>query len=517
MKLKDFKKFRFIFLLICLLLAILIINPTFDTEGVVIKGIEANSSAADVGITFNEKVTLRSREVIKAINDVKINDIDDYSSTLTKIKNGEVLRVRTNKREYIFLKTDNTGLIVGEVPSSNIRKGLDLEGGTRALLRPVEPITDQDRKDIMDNMEFRLNTYGFSDIIIKSADDITTREKYIVVEAAGVTQKELKEKVTSQGKFEAKIGNETVFFGGEKDIIYVCRQSGTCSGIRSCDEAQEGYSCKFEFQIKLSDKAATKHAEVTKNIPVNMTTGKAYLTKTLDLYLDDKYIDNLLISSELKGKPITDILISGPGFGATQQEASDNALANMRVLQTVLISGSLPVKLEIERLDSISPTLGEAFIKNALYAGLFALLTVGVVIFIRYRRLKITLPIMFTIISEVLLTIGTAALLKINIDLAAIAGIIAAVGTGVDDQIVITDEVIKGGEAQYNWKEKIKKAFFIIFVAYAATVAAMIPLFWVGAGLLTGFAITTIIGVTVGVLITRPAYASIVESLMKED
>ena len=51
--------------------------------------------------------------------------------------------------------------------------------------------------------------------------------------------------------------------------------------------------------------------------------------------------------------------------------------------------------------------------------------------------------------------------------------------------------------------------------SFSTVVAAMIPLLWVGAGTLRGFAIVTIIGVTIGVFITRPAYARIVEVLLK--
>jgi len=65
-------------------------------------------------------------------------------------------------------------------------------------------------------------------------------------------------------------------------------------------------------------------------------------------------------------------------------------------------------------------------------------------------------------------------------------------------------------------KEQIKRAFFIIFVAYATGIASMIPLFWAGAGLFTGFAITTIIGISIGVFITRPAYSVIIEILLSD-
>ena len=87
-------------------------------------------------------------------------------------------------------------------------------------------------------------------------------------------------------------------------------------------------------------------------------------------------------------------------------------------------------------------------------------------------------------------------------------------GTGVNDQIVIIDESIS--HLNISLKERIKRAFFIVFVAYATMVAAMIPLFSAGAGLLTGFALVTIIGVTVGVFVTRPAFAEIVKRLLKE-
>jgi len=45
----------------------------------------------------------------------------------------------------------------------------------------------------------------------------------------------------------------------------------------------------------------------------------------------------------------------------------------------------------------------------------------------------------------------------------------------------------------------------------------MLPLLFAGAGLLKGFAIITIIGFSVGVFVTRPAFASIIEILLKEE
>jgi len=228
-------------------------------------------------------------------------------------------------------------------------------------------------------------------------------------------------------------------------------------------------------------------------------------------------VDELQIGSELKGSAVTQIAISGSGQGGTQQEAVDDALTNMRRLQTVLTTGSLPVKLEIVKTDAVSSTLGKEFTKNALLMAVLAIIAVSIVLGIAYRRFIIVTPIVLTMLAEVILVLGFAALIKWNIDMAAIAGIIVAVGTGVDDQIVITDETLHGeARSIYNWKQKLKNAFFIIMSAYATLVVAMIPLLRAGAGLLQGFAITTIAGVTFGVIFTRPAYAAIIEILVKE-
>ena len=189
----------------------------------------------------------------------------------------------------------------------------------------------------------------------------------------------------------------------------------------------------------------------------------------------------------------------------------------MAKLQTVLITGSLPFDLEIVKLDTISPVLGQNFTKNSFMVIMIALLGVALVIFIRYRSWKILIPMMVTSISEVVILLGFAGLMQWNLDMAAIAGIIAAVGTGVDDQIVIIDEIMKGKKDMHtNWKARMKRAFFIIFAAYATVVVSMIPLWNAGAGLLRGFALTTIVGVTIGVFITKYAFAAVAERLFKD-
>jgi preprotein translocase subunit SecD len=518
-----FKSWRVVLLLILIVLAIVTIQPQFGgTEGVSIRAVGKNSSAANGGLENpSAGLTPLSREIILSVNGEKISTQEDYFAVLKTFKEGQTVRLETNEKIYTLVAHGNVtkvdlGLKISDAPASNLRKGLDLEGGTRVLLKPESKVSSDDLELIISNLKERLNVFGLSDIIVRSASDLAGVD-FILIEIAGVTEDEVKELLGRQGKFEAKIGEETVFFGGKNDIPYVCR-TPDCSGIDSqqgCGLVGEGqYACGFFFSITLSNEAAQRHADITAALPLDPESGGQYLSEDLTLVLDDVEVDTLRIGSSLKGRATTSIQISGSGTGRTQEEALSNSLEEMKKLQTVIITGSLPVKLEIVKLDTVSPSLGQEFLDNILFVGLLVILAVIAVVMLRYRKLKIAIPMVFTLLAEMVLILGFAALVGWNLDLAAIAGIIIVAGTGVDHLIVITDETIRG-ETVTDWKRRIKSAMFIVLGAYFTTVAGMLPLLWAGAGLLKGFALTTIAGISFGVLFARPAYAIIIEKLLK--
>src|SRR3989338_11382446 len=441
-------------LIIVLLASALIISPNFD-KGVVIKSVEQNSSAYEGG--------LRPNAIIKSVNSQQVNNLEDYTNIINSIfpvQNKTKLTIVTQDSEAILFIDKAPEITVENIPRTRLRTGLDLSGGARALVKPVNAtLSAADVDSLISIMNNRLNTFGIADVSVKSKSDLAG-EKYIEVEVAGATPSDLEELVSKQGKFEAKIGNETVFIGGEKDITYVAR-TGEQSGIYSCDTYQEGEICQFRFVISLSEAAAKKHAEITGKLDISSESPE-YLSEKLDLYLDDKLVDSLFISKDLKGSETTQILIQGSGTGTNRQEAYDNTITNMKHLQTVLITGSLPYKLEIVKIDTISPVLGKEFTKNLIILALIVFAVVSTILFVKYRKIKITLSVILTMFSEVFITLAIAALIKWNLDAPSIAGIIAGMGTGVNDQIVILDEAVSNRQTS-SLKERIKNALFIIF------------------------------------------------------
>ncbi|HJX50279.1 MAG TPA: hypothetical protein VJ438_02340 [Candidatus Nanoarchaeia archaeon] len=480
--------------------------PKIFQKGVLITSVQTNSTAFDQG--------LRQGQIITEIDGNTINSIEDYTMIMKdKYSSEEKIKISivTNEIEAIIYSNQTPNITVSSIPKTNIKTGLDLAGGARALIKAQDKeLSSNEVNDLIDVISTRLNVYGIKDLKILPVSDLSGAN-YILIEIAGATPNDLEQLISQQGKFEAKIVNETVFIGGNRDITSVCKNDATCAGIESCPKVSDGYYCNFRFSVYLSEEAAQRHADITDNLTINVSSQGNYLSEKLDLYVDDTLLSSLSISEGLKGRATTQISISGSGSGQTQQEAFETAEQEMHKLQTILLTGSLPFKLEIVKLDTISPTLGKEFMSSILYAGLAAIFAVSIIIFLRYKQFKTSISLIFISLSEVLIILGIASFIKWNLDLPSIAGILATIGTGIDSLIIVIDESKQ--KELLSLKQKLKRAFAIILGAYFTSLVSLLPLLWAGAGLLKGFAITTIIGISVGVLITRPAFTDIINKI----
>lgn len=192
------------------------------------------------------------------------------------------------------------------------------------------------------------------------------------------------------------------------------------------------------------------------------------------------------------------------------QAKVDYANLQSKTIASILNGGALPVAIIAGTPTTIPATLGSKFLYVSGIAGLAAILAVSVFIVIRYRKLFLVAPILITTLMELFIVISVIGLLG-TIDLAAVAGMIAVVGTGIDAQIIITDELLGKSGENTSAKSLLGNAFYIIWMDAALLIIAMLPLFF-STSLVTvvGFSESTIIGAMLGIFITRPAYSAIV-------
>ncbi len=386
-------------------------------------------------------------------------------------------------------------ILIGSLASISIygvSEGLDLKGGSLVQIHLEHPVDTNTMSTVTTVLDKRLNIFGVSDIKVRASGD-----QDVIVEIAGVQPDQVSKIIGTPGKFEAKINNQTVITGADIVSVKPYQVTGT----------------NWAVPFTLSVDGAKKFAAAAQ--------GKA--GQPVDFYLDNQLVSSPTIDPGVaNGVPQTDVEVSGSN---TTKEA---AITEAKGLQAILQSGALPVQVSVAGIQGISADLGDQFRTGALMAGVLALIVVAVIVFVRYRNPILAVPIIFTSLAELLIILGVASVIHWEIDLAAIAGIIAAIGTGVDDQIIITDEVLKRGKVSKRRRTglniKMKGAFFIIYASAATLIAAMIPLLYVGLargltgiGLLSSFAFTTIIGVLIGIFITRPVYAKFIKKFVVKE
>ncbi len=529
--LKNFSVLLWIFFIVISLIAI---HPRLNANGLKITSIDSSSPLVN---------RLKPGDIIYKINN------EDATQALLE-KNYTEVNLDTNKGKMFFLINGSLGVETKKVEKTNLKFGLDIRGGTRAIIKPDlnETETKEEKENmvrqIITTLQTRINVYGLQESTFKPVWDGETA--YIQIELAGGNKKELQNLLEKQGKFEAKIPlpieNNKIHFNDkyydvpdehefelEKIKFEKVNESYVEATVYSGSDVKMVYmdpehswlkcykdGCEWGFQVLISQEGVERFDKIIKNIPSTLKTGeKVYLTEPIKLYLDDKLMDELRIAASLKTSPTSTPAITG----GAENEAE--AVEEKRQLQSILRSGALPAKISIEQMDVISPKLGSSFLRSAAIAGLGAIIAVMSVVFIRYRRLKLAIPVMLVSLSEVLIILGASVFLDVigfgwTIDLAALGGIIAAVGTGVDSQIIILDESISGEKREWSLKERLKRAFFMIFGAGGTTIGAMLPLMVLGFGLLRGFAITASVGVLVGILITRRAFGVIVRHILED-
>lgn len=265
--------------------------------------------------------------------------------------------------------------------------------------------------------------------------------------------------------------------------------------------------------ITMDGKEVGKYISISKNQDeLGQENIDAILEMIQDSGVDEESI-GVYQSNMVNNAPLSQSLIAELAAGQTVKSLlldtglGDDARDDARRIEVILRSGALPIRVSIVGSYEVPASLGEKFAKNAILSGILVLIGVSIVIFLRYRKWELVLPVIVTGVSEVVLILGASSLIGHNIDLPSIAGIIAAIGTGFDNQIVILDEVLM--EKERSMARRMKDAFFIVMGSWFTLMAAMVPLFIIGMAQLKGFAIVTIIGATSGVFITRPAYAKL--------
>ncbi|MDO9540419.1 MAG: preprotein translocase subunit SecD [Methanocalculus sp.] len=350
-------------------------------------------------------------------------------------------------------------------------------------------------------LEEKINRLGTRDAKINILTTFGGASRYIRIEMAGVDMVTAQEIVGSQGRFDVRIqtvGNETehVLYGDSITSVGLPTQQPPGSDLWG-----------VSFTINPDGAKALRESAIR-------TGATDYpLQHELMMLLDGEMIYSAPFSNDLAAQlKVEEVrnLFASTGSG-------DLGKNRAMILEIHLRAGALPVDVTIAGSGSVSAALGEHFKTMSIIAGIVALLTVGLVVYYRYREPSIVIPMLLINTSEIIILLGISRFIT-QLDLAAIAGLIAVLGTSIDQLVVITDEVLHEGKVPSPnvYMKRLSRALGIIIVAAATMIIAMLPLALMDLSSLRGFAIITILGVVIGVVITRPAYGKIIMAILSK-
>jgi preprotein translocase subunit SecD len=212
--------------------------------------------------------------------------------------------------------------------------------------------------------------------------------------------------------------------------------------------------------------------------------------RSIGIFLDDKLISYPNVPPEFQGKGITG------GGGRIEMRTS---IQEATTLALQLRAGALPVPVKIVENYTVGATLGADSVQSSIYAGVGGLLLVLVFMVAYYRLPGFVADIALIVYS--IITFALFSILGVTLTLPGIAGYILSIGIAVDANVLIferTREELLAGRTLYKSVEAgFNRAWASILDSNVTTLISCAALFWLGSGLVKGFAVTLAVGVAV--------------------
>ena len=409
-------------------------------------------------------------------------------------------------------------VIIVQIPT---QLGLDLRGGTQLTMQvqtteQIPKIDERQLAAVQRVIENRVNGLGVSEAVVQSVG-----QDQLSIQLPGVSDPEQAERVlggtaqlefrnqkpNTEGEFRAlqtiaqqqqiqqqalaKSGdekaiadNQAAIAAAQEDILALFSNS-KLTGSQLKDALARpvgGPGGAWEVAIKFTKEGADEFAQLTRDIA---GTGRG-----IGIFLDNQLISAPGVDVQYAKTGIT-------GGGAVISGGFDTQSA--RDLEIQLRGGSLPLPVKIIENRTVGATLGRDSVQRSLYAALFGLALVLVFMAVYYRVPGVLADVALVVYA--VLTWAAYNLLGVTLTLPGIAGFILSIGMAVDANVLIferTREELRAGKTLYRSVESgFFRAFSSILDSNVTTLIACGALFFLGTGLVRGFALTLAIGVLV--------------------
>ncbi len=428
-------------------------------------------------------------------------------------------------------------------------QGLDLQGGSRVLLRvvPGTNFTDSTMEQAVRNVERRVNGLGVSEAVVQQQGN-----DRIVVELPGVKEQAVAfESIKSTGLLEfvdfSSVASGSIAEGtcvltseqvaltesrlleGEEPLPY---DEYTCAG-ETLDDPDEPALLNngqpfttIMTGAGLEDAAAQAYGTIGNQFVVNFVLKDggdrvsnfvdfvgAHANSPMAIVLDGRLLSAPTIQSGLSDAARAGTMDGGVITGNFTRD-------DARVLAAQLKYGALPVPLEIIAFDTIGPSLGKISVDRSIQAGIIGVITVLFFMLVYYRVPGIAADLALLLFAAI--NFALYKYIPVTLSLPAIAGFLISIGTAVDGNILIfermKEELRAGRSMDHAIEAGFERAWTSIRDSNISTIIIALILWWFGrqfgASAVQGFAITLGLGLIINlftaVIVTRTFLHTIV-------
>ncbi len=392
-------------------------------------------------------------------------------------------------------------------PSKTLKGGIDIVGGSAFTLRvqpnidpdtnEAIPLTPRDLDNAIETIQKRLNAMGTADMLIAKSGDDT-----IIVQMPGM-EPETAEEVRATLQKVAKL-----------DLREVSPQSSALAKrVYDGDEVVPGFKAykhegenregdPFTEYLLLNKRTAIEGGDIADAWPQTQGTDHQVgikLTgeggdKMTNLTKDMREgVDRIavLLDDEVITAPVVQTTPLGRNFVIQGQDSFEEA----GTLASQLLN-PLGNALKIDEERTVSPSLGEAVVRQGITSALIGLALTAVFILIYYRTAGIIALIALAVNS--ILIFGAMAMFGFTFTLPGIAGIILTIGMAVDANVLIyerlREELAAGKSLGTAIDTAYAKAFSAIFDSNTTSLITAVILFWKASSTVAGFAVTLTVG-----------------------
>ncbi len=375
-----------------------------------------------------------------------------------------------------------------------VRLGLDLQGGTQLTLQAqptieVPRITPEVLAGVQTVIQQRVDGLGVAEPLIQA-----TGGDQLFVQLPGVADPDRaiallgdtaqldfrRQRVATEIPRDPSTGQPIA--GEDPDAIF--ERIGLTGDLleRADPQPAQGIGARWDVRLEFKPQGGEMFAELTRDL--------AGTGRSLGIFLDDVLLSAPVVGPEFSRTGITggSAVITG---NFTVESATDLAIK--------IQAGSLPVPIEVIENRTVGATLGAESIERSLYAGIGGLVLVFIYMVVYYRLLGLIANL--SLLAYAICTFACFQMLGVTLTLPGIAGFILSVGMAVDANVLIFERVkeeLRAGKSLFkSVDEGFNRAFSSILDGNVTTLLVCGVLFWLGAGLVKGFALTLGIGIIV--------------------